>query len=50
MASQLTRRSFFAATAAAAAIAPAQSSAAKPNILWITCEDMGPHLHACGDD
>lgn len=50
MASQLTRRCFFAATAAAAAIAPTQSSAAKPNILWITCEDMGPHLHACGDD
>jgi len=21
----------------------------KPNILWITAEDMGPHLGACGD-
>ena len=21
----------------------------RPNILWITCEDTGPHLHACGD-
>src|SRR5687768_248818 len=23
--------------------------ARRPNILWITCEDMGPHLGAYGD-
>jgi uncharacterized sulfatase len=22
----------------------------RPNILWLTCEDTGPHLHACGDE
>ena len=28
-----------------------QSAAAPhPNVLWVTCEDIGPHLHACGDD
>ena len=21
-----------------------------PNILWLTTEDIGPHLHACGDE
>ena len=26
------------------------SAAARPNFLWVTCEDIGPHLHACGDD
>lgn len=25
------------------------SQAPRPNILWITAEDMGPHLGACGD-
>lgn len=37
------------ATLAAGPILRAQS-APRPNILWITCEDIGPHLHACGDD
>jgi len=46
--SHITRRSF-AASAAAAPLAQARL-APRPNILWITCEDMGPHLHACGDD
>lgn len=27
----------------------AESASPKPNILWITCEDIGPHL-ACYDD
>ncbi|MBK7926692.1 MAG: sulfatase-like hydrolase/transferase [Bryobacterales bacterium] len=54
-----TRRGFVAGLAGSAAVAglTAASSAAaqatagpKPNILWITCEDMGPHLHGCGDD
>lgn len=43
----LTRRSF---TALGAAPFIASAQAARPNILWITCEDTGPHLHACGDD
>jgi uncharacterized sulfatase len=44
----LTRRGFVSA-AAGAALLPA-ASPARPNILWITCEDIGPQLHACGDD
>ncbi len=35
---------------AAGAVAGAQSRQRQPNILWITCEDIGPHLHACGDE
>jgi len=37
---------------AAAALAPVTAAAqnqAKPNILWITCEDMSPHLGCYGD-
>jgi arylsulfatase A-like enzyme len=29
-------------------VLPAQGS--KPNILWLTAEDMGPNLRACGDE
>jgi uncharacterized sulfatase len=43
----LTRRGF--AGTLGAGILARGSQAAKPNILWITCEDTGPHLHACGD-
>src|SRR4249919_3302794 len=45
--SQLTRRGF-AATLASAVLAPA-AQAARPNILWITCEDIGPALGCYGD-
>ena len=45
----LTRRSF-SASAAAAPFLAAQGGQPRPNILWITCEDMGPHLRACGDE
>ena len=30
-------------------IACAQSGKGRPNILWITCEDMGPHLGSYGN-
>lgn len=43
----LTRRGFT-ATLGASMVAPGGENA-RPNILWITCEDTGPHLHACGD-
>lgn len=41
----MERRTFLASAGAFAAQVPTQ----KPNILWITCEDIGPHLGACGD-
>jgi arylsulfatase A-like enzyme len=43
----LSRRTLLSSAAAAPFVATAQT--ARPNILWLTCEDMGPHLHACGD-
>jgi uncharacterized sulfatase len=44
----LTRRAF-AATLAATAFA-CRTETPRPNILWITCEDIGPHIGAYGDD
>lgn len=41
-----TRRSF-AAISSSLVFAQAEE---RPNILWITCEDMGPHLGAYGDE
>lgn len=50
---QITRRTFVAQSAAALVatgnIAHAATPARKPNILWITCEDMSPHLGCYGD-
>jgi uncharacterized sulfatase len=46
--SSITRRAFTASLAAAPLLRSAP--AARPNILWVTCEDIGPHLHACGDE
>jgi uncharacterized sulfatase len=42
----LTRRSF---TAALGAGAIGGAAEARPNILWITCEDIGPQLGCYGD-
>src|SRR6476619_6577498 len=46
--SSLTRRAFSASLAAAPFVR--SQTPARPNILWLTCEDTGPHLHACGDE
>jgi arylsulfatase A-like enzyme len=43
----LSRRAF-ASMAGAAAIAPA-ADGTRPNILWVSCEDIGPELGAYGD-
>jgi len=37
------------ALGAEAAAAPADAAKARPNILWITCEDISPHLGCYGD-
>jgi arylsulfatase A-like enzyme len=44
---RLTRRGF-AATLGAGALAPAAAKSL-PNLLWITSEDMGPHIGPYGD-
>ena len=44
----ITRRAFAASLGAGALATAAEQP--RPNILWITCEDTGPHLHACGDE
>ncbi len=41
----MTRRGFLAAAGATAG----WGQGARPNILWITCEDMGPHIGCFGD-
>ncbi len=43
-----TRRGFTAALGLGALSRAAE--APRPNVLWITCEDIGPHLRACGDE
>lgn len=49
----MRRREFLtilgAGTAAAFGGARAYAADSRPNILWITCEDMGPHIGCCGD-
>ena len=49
----LDRRQFLRSTASGLALAAgasaAEAPADRPNILWITCEDIGPHLGAYGD-
>ena len=45
----LTRRGFAAALGAGAAASTTSAAGARPNILWITCEDIGPQLGCYGD-
>ena len=48
---QLPSRRKFLGTAASAAAAPLLAAATSPpNILWLTWEDIGPHLHCSGDE
>lgn len=51
MPQQPSRRNFL-RTAASAAATPLLCAAdtPRPNILWLTWEDIGPHLHCFGDD
>ncbi|MBL8228387.1 MAG: sulfatase-like hydrolase/transferase [Bryobacterales bacterium] len=44
----MERRNFLLAAGAASA-APLRAQAERPNILWITCEDMSPNLGCYGD-
>ena len=50
--SQHPSRRNFLRTAASAAATPLLCAAdtPRPNILWLTWEDIGPHLHCFGDD
>src|SRR5579884_1080273 len=47
----VTRRAFVkGASAAAAAPFVNSTPVERPNFLWLTWEDIGPHLHCCGDE
>ncbi len=47
----LSRRAFIgAATSIAAAPLAHSAQADRPNLLWLVWEDIGPHLHCCGDE
>jgi uncharacterized sulfatase len=48
---RVSRRSFLQNTVLAAAAAPLlqTASAARPNFLWLSWEDIGPHFGCCGD-
>ncbi|MBI3682694.1 MAG: sulfatase-like hydrolase/transferase [Acidobacteria bacterium] len=45
----MVRRRDFLSVPAALAASPAAAQAQRPNILWITCEDMSPTLGCYGD-
>jgi arylsulfatase A-like enzyme len=50
MSNRITRRAFLESSAAAVSVPFLRTpQSAKPNILWLTAEDMGPHLRVCGD-
>ncbi len=48
MSNPSSRREFLAGIAAAPLLNAAPTP--KPNFLWLTWEDIGPHLHCCGDE
>jgi arylsulfatase A-like enzyme len=50
MAKHPSRRAFMQSAAGAAAPLLRAAEGPRPNILWLTWEDIGPHLHCCGDD
>ena len=45
-----SRRAFIQSAAVAATPLLPAAVQARPNVLWLTWEDIGPHLHCCGDD
>ena len=48
--SVVSRRTFLQGAAGTAAVPFAGSAQQdRPNFLWLTWEDIGPHLHCCGD-
>ncbi|MDE3196507.1 MAG: sulfatase-like hydrolase/transferase, partial [Acidobacteriota bacterium] len=47
----MNRRLFLRGAAGATAAGFSRAAATdRPNILWLTWEDTGPHLHCCGDE
>lgn len=46
----LSRRSFLHGAASSAVPFAAAAQQDRPNLLWLTWEDIGPHLHCCGDE
>jgi uncharacterized sulfatase len=50
MSQHSSRRTFLGTAASAAAIPLLRAGTPPPNILWLTWEDIGPHLHCFGDD
>ncbi|MFP4192257.1 MAG: sulfatase-like hydrolase/transferase [Candidatus Hydrogenedentota bacterium] len=50
MQTRFTRRSFLGSAALAAVSAQAAGAQERPNILWLTSEDLGPHLGCYGDE
>ncbi|MEO7652652.1 MAG: sulfatase-like hydrolase/transferase [Bryobacteraceae bacterium] len=45
----MNRRGFLGGAVVAATQPPAAAQSGRPNILWITCEDIGPQLACYGD-
>ena len=49
--SPVSRRTFLQGAAAAATASLVEAAEPdRPNLLWLVWEDIGPHLHCCGDE